>query len=195
MRIMKRKKQNLFSMLPRLNVAVFMLLALLLLSSSAQAYSDHSSVPFTVQGKIESASCNIAILPSSAINLGTVGRDSLNGAAGTSSAPKQVSLQFSNCDAGLTAAKMTFSGEPYDPSYPMIYKNDYPNSADAASGVGLQLQSLTDAASLGPNDIYEINVDDANVSTFSMLARMYAPYGIVSAGKFSATVTFNVTYK
>ena len=59
-----------------------------------------------------------------------------------------------------------------------------------------QLLSQADNQPLGPNDRYVYTFDDsAGAHTFNMIARMYSPYGKISAGIVGFTATFDVTYK
>lgn len=176
-----------------------LLCALLFICASAQAYDESSTVFFDVTGTIDAVSCNVAVLPSDNINLGTIGTQYLKGIPGGNGPYTLVSLQFSGCTDNIASATITFSGDPYDATYTMIYKNKI-SGESAAGGVGLQLFTSTEGgqtfAPLGNGDAYEFPfIKDADSNTFKMIARLYTPYGDVTGGQFSTTVTFNVSYK
>ncbi|QPK01324.1 fimbrial protein [Enterobacter mori] len=170
---------------------------LLFISISARAYDANSQVDFSVTGTIEPITCNVAILPSDNVNIGTISSQHLAGIPGGNGPSTVISLQFSGCTSEVTSSTITFSGEPYDGTYAMIYKNNRSGS-DAAGGIGLQLFTTSGNGAftpLGNGDAYDFQFDDTETNTFRMLARLYTPYGNVSAGAFSTTVTFNVSYQ
>lgn len=173
----------------------YLICALFVISTPALAYEDSSTINFNVSGNIEEPSCDVAIKPSATIDLGTVSYQTLTGKAGSSGESTPVKLEFSNCSAGTSTVTLSFSGSYFDDTHTSIYKNNQ-NGSDGASGVGMQLLSQADNESLGPNDRYVYTFDDsAGSHTFNMIARMYSPYGKISAGIVGFTVTFDVTYK
>lgn len=164
------------------------------LSSGAWAYDASSTVNFNVTGMIEEPSCEVSIKPSDNIDLGTVSFQHLTGKPGANSANVPVYLEFENCSKGTRAVTITFSGSYYDSTYSMIYKSAAVGTG--AKGVGLQLFSLKDSKSLGPGDQYIYTFsDEAGGHVFDMIARMYTPYGQITAGKVLFAATFNVSYK
>lgn len=168
-----------------------------LLSSTmpAWAYDAASTVNFNVTGTIEEPVCEVSIKPSENIDLGTVSYQHLTGKPGANSENIPVYLEFENCSKGTASVTITFSGSYYDSTYSMIYKNAQTDSS-GAKGVGLQLFSLKDAKSLGPGDQYTYTFsDEPGGHVFDMIARMYTPYGQITAGGVIFTSTFNVSYK
>ena len=106
-----------------------------------------------------------------------------------------VKLVFSSCSADASAVTIAFSGTSFDSTHASIYKN-FQTGSSGASGVGLQLQSMTDQQPLGPGDQYLYTFgDDADIHTFNMVARMYSPYGQANPGIVGFTATFDVVYK
>ncbi|MDG1640850.1 fimbrial protein [Klebsiella huaxiensis] len=159
----------------------------------AWAYDATSTVNFNVTGTIEEPVCEVFVKPSNAIDLGTVSSQYLIGKPGATSEATAVALVFDNCSAGTASVTITFNGIPFDSTYTAIYKNEL---TDGAKGVGLQLLSAEEQISLGPNDSYTYIFNDSpSGHTFDMRARMYTPYGRVTAGNVAYTVTFNVSYK
>lgn len=167
----------------------------LFVSAAAWAYDANSTVNFNVTGTIEEPSCEVSIKPSENIDLGTVSYQHMTGKAGANSENVPVYLQFENCAQGTASVTITFSGSGYDSTYSMIYKNAQTDSS-GAKGVGLQLFSLKDSKSLGPGDQYIYTFSDGEGGhTFDMIARMYTPYGQITAGGVIYAATFNVYYK
>lgn len=176
-----------------MRLAIAGIAGLLASVSSAWAYDATSTVNFNVTGNIEEAVCEVAVKPSSAIGLGTVSSQRLTGKPGASSETTAVSLVFDNCSTGTTSVTVTFSGVPFDSSYPSIYESQL---IDGAKDVGLQLVSAADGKTLGPNESYTYTfTDSAGGHVFDMAARMYTPYGKITPGNVAYTVTFNVSYK
>lgn len=164
-------------------------------STAVWAYDANSTINFNVTGMIEEPSCEVSVKPSDNINLGTVSYQHMTGKPGANSGNTPVYLEFENCSKDTASVTITFSGSYYDDTYSMIYKNAQTDST-GARGVGLQLFSLKDAKSLGPGDQYTyIFSDEAGGHVFDMIARMYTPYGIITAGKVLFSATFNVSYK
>lgn len=171
------------------------LASLLLLSLPARAYEGSSTINFNVTGTIEAPSCEVAVEPSNSIDLGTVSSQTFSGHAGASGASVPVKLVFTHCSADASAVTIAFSGTSFDSTHASIYKNVQTGS-NGASGVGLQLLSMSDQQPLGPGDQYLYTlVNETDVHTFDMVARMYAPYGQVSPGIVGFTATFDVAYK
>ena len=171
------------------------LVSLLLLSLQALAYEGSSTVNFNVTGTIEAPSCEVAVEPSNSIDLGTVSLQTFSGHAGASGASVPVNLVFSSCSADASAVTIAFSGTSFDSTHASIYKN-FQTGSSGASGVGLQLQNMTDQQPLGPGDQYLYTFgDDADIHTFNMVARMYSPYGQANPGIVGFTATFDVVYK
>lgn len=167
----------------------------LLWSALAWAYDASSTVNFNVTGMIEEPSCEVSVKPSDNIDLGTVSSQHLVGKPGANSSNVPVSLEFNNCSKDTAQVTITFSGAYYDDTYSMIYKNAQTDSS-GAKGIGLQLFSLKDTKSLGPGDQYIYTFsDEARGHVFDMIARMYTPYGQITAGKVFFAATFNVSYK
>lgn len=172
----------------------YLICALFFISTSALAFDDSSTIDISVTGKIEEPSCEVAVQPSTTIDLGKVSYQTLTGKAGSSGESTPVKLEFSNCAAGTSAVTLSFSGSYFDDAHSSIYKN-YQTGSDGASGVGMQLFSQTDQQPLGPGDQYLYTFDDVDIHTFNMIARMYSPYGKISAGVVGFTATFDVAYK
>ncbi|CAJ1307633.1 Protein FimF [Klebsiella pneumoniae] len=169
--------------------------SLLLLSLPALAYEDSSTVNFNVTGTIEAPSCEVAVEPSNSIDLGTVSSQTFSGHAGASGASVPVKLVFSSCSADASAVTIAFSGTSFDSTHASIYKN-FQTGSSGASGVGLQLQSLTAHQPLGPGDLYLYTFgDDADIHPFNLVARLYSPYGQAKPGIVGFTATFDVVYK
>lgn len=172
-----------------------LLASLVQLSLPALAYEGSSTVNFAVTGTIEAPSCEVAVEPSNSIDLGTVSSQTFSGNAGSSGASVPVKLVFSRCSADASAVTISFSGAKFDSAYASVYKN-FRTDSDGASGVGMQLLTLTDQQPLGPGDQYLYTFgDSADVHTFNMVARMFSPYGQVTPGIVSFTATFDVAYK
>ncbi len=164
-------------------------------STTVWAYDANSTINFNVTGMIEEPSCEVSVKPSDNIDLGTVSYQHMTGKPGANSGNTPVYLEFENCSKDTASVTITFSGSYYDDTYSMIYKNAQTDST-GAKGVGLQLFSLKDAKSLGPGDQYTyIFSDEAGGHVFDMIARMYTPYGVITAGKVLFSATFNVSYK
>lgn len=164
-------------------------------STAVWAYDANSTINFNVTGMIEEPSCEVSVKPSDNINLGTVSYQNMTGKPGANSGNTPVYLEFENCSKDTASVTITFGGSYYDDTYSMIYKNAQTDST-GAKGVGLQLFSLKDAKSLGPGDQYTyIFSDEAGGHVFDMIARMYTPYGVITAGKVLFSATFNVSYK
>lgn len=164
-------------------------------STAVWAYDANSTINFNVTGMIEEPSCEVSVKPSDNINLGTVSYQHMTGKPGANSGNTPVYLEFENCSKDTASVTITFSGSYYDDTYSMIYKNAQTDST-GAKGVGLQLFSLKDAKSLGPGDEYTyIFSGEAGGHVFDMIARMYTPYGVITAGKVLFSATFNVSYK
>lgn len=180
---------------PLMKSRTLLLITGLLLSGTmpAWAYDATSTVNFNVTGTIEEPVCEVSVKPSNAIDLGTVSYQYLTGKPGATSETTAVSLVFDNCSTGTTSAAITFNGVPFDSTYTAIYENEL---IYGAKDVGLQLLSAEDQKTLGPNDSYTYVFNDSSSGhTFDMSARMYTPYGHVTAGNVAYTVTFNVSYK
>lgn len=180
---------------PSMKSRTLLLITGLLLSGTmpAWAYDATSTVNFNVTGTIEEPVCEVSVKPSNAIDLGTVSYQYLTGKPGATSETTAVSLVFDNCSTGTTSAAITFNGVPFDSTYTAIYENEL---IYGAKDVGLQLLSAEDQKTLGPNDSYTYVFNDSSSGhTFDMSARMYTPYGHVTAGNVVYTVTFNVSYK
>ncbi len=172
-----------------------LLASLVQLSLPALAYEGSSTVNFAVTGTIEAPSCEVAVEPSNSIDLGTVSSQTFSGNAGSNGASVPVKLVFSRCSADASAVTISFSGAKFDSTYASVYKN-FRTDSDGASGVGMQLLTLTDQQPLGPGDQYLYTFgDSADVHTFNMVARMFSPYGQVTPGIVSFTATFDVAYK
>ena len=172
-----------------------LLASLVQLSLPALAYEGSSTVNFAVTGTIEAPSCEVAVEPSNSIDLGTVSSQTFSGNAGSSGASVPVKLVFSRCSADASAVTISFSGAKFDSTYASVYKN-FRTDSDGASGVGMQLLTLTDQQPLGPGDQYLYTFgDSADVHSFNMVARMFSPYGQVTPGIVSFTATFDVAYK
>ncbi|WP_228727455.1 fimbrial protein [Klebsiella sp. RHBSTW-00215] len=164
-------------------------------STTVWAYDANSTINFNVTGMIEEPSCEVSVKPSDNIDLGTVSYQHMTGKPGANSGNTPVYLELENCSKDTASVTITFSGSYYDDTYSMIYKNAQTDST-GAKGVGLQLFSLKDAKSLGPGDQYTyIFSDEAGGHVFDMIARMYTPYGVITAGKVLFSATFNVSYK
>lgn len=180
---------------PLMKSRTLLLITGLLLSGTmpAWAYDATSTVNFNVTGTIEEPVCEVSVKPSNAIDLGTVSSQHLIGKPGATSETTAVALVFDNCSTGTASAAITFGGVPFDSTYTAIYENEL---IDGAKDVGLQLLSAEDQKTLGPNDSYTYVFNDSSSGhTFDMSARMYTPYGHVTAGNVAYTVTFNVSYK
>lgn len=159
----------------------------------ARAYEANSTVNLNITGNIEEPVCEVSVKPSSAIDLGTVSYQRLTGKPGSSSDSTALSLVFDNCSTGTSSVTIAFNGASFDSTYSAIYESDI---IYGAKGVGLQLLSAVDGKTLGPNDQYIYTLgNDTEEHVFNMNAKMYSPYGRVSAGKVAFTVTFNVSYK
>ncbi|WEJ88760.1 MAG: fimbrial protein [Klebsiella huaxiensis] len=157
------------------------------------AYDATNTVNFNVTGTIEEPVCAVTVKPSSAIDLGTVSSQYLTDKPGATSDATAVALVFDNCSTGTASVTITFNGASFDSTYTAIYENEL---IDGAKGVGLQLLSAEDQKTLGPNDSYTYVFNDSSSGhTFDMNARMYTPYGRITAGNVAYTVTFNVSYK
>ena len=176
-----------------LRLAIAAIVGLLASASSAWAYDATSTVNFNVTGNIEEPVCEVFVKPSNAISLGTVSSQRLTGKPGASSDTTTVSLAFDNCSTGTSSVTITFSGAPFDSTYPTIYVGEL---IDGAKDVGLQLVSAADGKTLGPNESYTYAFTASpGGHAFDMAARMYTPYGKVTPGNVAYTVTFNVSYK
>lgn len=157
------------------------------------AYDATNTVNFNVTGTIEEPVCEVSVKPSNAIDLGTVSYQRLTGKPGATSETTAVALVFDNCSTGTASVTITFNGVPFDSTYTSIYESEI---IYGAKGVGLQLLSAEDQKTLGPNDSYTYVFNDSSSGhTFDMNARMYTPYGRITAGNVAYTVTFNVSYK
>lgn len=177
-----------------LTCALVLLPGSFFIAPCALAYDESSTLNINVTGSIEEPSCEVAVKPPTTIDLGTVSYQTLTGKAGSHGQSTPVKLEFTNCAAGLTSVTLSFSGSSYDDTYPSIYKSNQTGS-NGASGVGMQLLSQTDQQTLGPSERYLYTFDNTDTHTFNMLARMYSPYGKISAGVVGFTATFDVAYK
>ncbi|MBA7843875.1 fimbrial protein [Klebsiella sp. RHBSTW-00484] len=184
-----------FSLLRNTCLLVLCCITQLFVTSTAWAYDANSTVNFNVTGMIEEPSCEVLVKPSENIDLGTVSYQHMTGKPGANSESVPVQLEFDNCSKDTASVTITFSGAYFDNTYSMIYKNSQTDSS-GAKGVGLQLLSLNGAKSLGPGDQYTYTFsDEARGHVFDMIARMYTPYGQITAGNVLFTATFNVSYK
>ncbi|WP_333495313.1 fimbrial protein [Kluyvera sp. CHPC 1.251] len=171
----------------------FLLGCLLFSGPTVWAYDTGSSVTFNVTGTIKEPSCNVAITPSSSIELGTVASQHMS-APGATGRNVPIGLELSSCSTNLTSFILTFDGQPYDATYNMIYKN-LQEGDSAADGVGLQIFSVYGVASLGPGEWQKYAfTDTSGEMTLYLIARMYSPYGIVRAGKVKFSATFTIVY-
>lgn len=159
----------------------------------AWAYEASNTVNFNVTGNIEEPVCEVYVKPSNTIDLGTVSSQHLIGKAGATSETTAAALVFDNCSTGTASVTITLNGTSFDSTHTAIYENEL---IYGAKGVGLQLLSAEDQKTLGPNDSYTYVFNDSSSEQyFNMSARMYTPYGHVTAGNVAYTVTFNVSYK
>ncbi|WP_330982409.1 MULTISPECIES: fimbrial protein [Enterobacterales] len=174
---------------------------MLMISSTSWAYNTEDSVQVEVTGSIKASPCTV-IWPPNAFNLGLYLASDLNRAGpGGNTQTKSVNIEFINCPMGTNQVGITFMGQPVADSgfESLLFANNL-TGEDATSDVGLQLfykPAQGGTQSIGPGDEYKsVQLDVVNqTAVLNFYARMYTMHGLATPGKFSATVTMNVSYQ
>ena len=149
-----------------------------------------------VTGKVIAASCTVSPVLAGAqeVNLGTRGRSQFQ-FANDAGDWKSFSLNLSNCPAGTSQTKVTFTGTP-DGTNATLFANTEP-VATAAANMAVQMAKGGDhSAILSTNSIMTVAVDTlTGTATFPLAARMYTPSGGAQAGNVTSSVLVNFTYQ
>lgn len=181
---------------------IFILLsALLTLPVVGYAYNTEDSVQVDVTGSIKVSPCTV-IWPASTYNLGLYLVADLNRyGAGGNTQSRPVLIHFINCPLGTRQVTVNFSGVPVsDSGYESLLFANNLTGTDATQDVGLQLfysSAMEGIKPIGPGDENKsvaLTVSD-NQAELKFYARMYTMHGQATAGKFSSTVTMNVSYQ
>lgn len=103
---------------------------------------------------------------------------------------------MTNCPATTTKAAISFNGVPYpDPNYASaIYANSAANPAqDLDYSFLTRRQSLVNLAN---NVTYTVDINsNTHEANLPVAARMYTPYGKVTAGDFTSVVTITIAWQ
>lgn len=149
-----------------------------------------------VSGKVIASSCTVSpvLAGGQEVNLGTLGKTRFQN-ANDAGDWKSFSLNLSNCPAGTSQTKVTFTGTP-DGTNATLFANTEP-VATAAPNMAVQMAEGADhSVVLSTNSTMTVAVDTlTGTATFPLAARMYTPSGGVQAGNVTSSVLVNFTYQ
>lgn len=149
-----------------------------------------------ITGKVIASSCTVSpvLVAGQEVNLGALGRTQFLHAndAGTW---KSFALNLTNCPAGTTTVKATYTGTP-DGTNATLFANTEP-VATAALNMAVQMAKDSDhTAVLSTGSVMSVDVDtQTGTATFPLAARLYTPTGGTLAGQVSSSVLVNFTYQ
>ncbi|MGL5387635.1 MAG: fimbrial protein [Serratia sp. (in: enterobacteria)] len=150
----------------------------------------------TITGKVIASSCTVnpVLVAGQEVNLGTLGRTRFQN-ANEAGDWKSFTLNLTNCPAGTTSVKATYTGTP-DGTDATLFANTEP-AATAAPYMAVQMAKDADhSAILSTGSTMTANVDTlTGTATFPLAARMYTPSGGAQAGQVSSSVLVNFTYQ
>lgn len=149
-----------------------------------------------ITGKVIASSCTVSpvLAAGQTVDLGTLGRTRFQFAndAGTW---KSFTLNLTNCPAGTSTVKATYTGTP-NGTDATLFANTEP-VATAAPNMAVQMAKDSDhTAVLSTGSTMDVTVDTlTGTATFPLAARLYTPTGGAQAGQVSSSVLVNFTYQ
>jgi minor fimbrial subunit len=150
----------------------------------------------TITGKVIASSCTVSpvLAAGQTVDLGTLGRTHFQ-AANDAGTWTSFALNLTNCPAGTTSVKATFTGTP-DGTNSNLYANTEP-AATAAPNMAVQMADDANRSTvLSTGSVMSVTVDTlTGTATFPLAARLYTPTGGAQAGQVSSSVLVNFTYQ
>ena len=162
--------------------------------ASSAAFAQDGTINFT--GEIVGTPCQIAPGDQNmTVPLGMVAQSTLNGAAGTTSAPVRFTINLQGCDATAKGASLKFQGTPDADAQGLLrLANAGQVGVGKASGVAIGLaDSVGNRIPLGMESSDYVIGEGDNALQFQ--AMYVATKDQVTAGPANASAQFTITYK
>jgi minor fimbrial subunit len=164
--------------------------ALLVLAMASTAAMAADPVNINITGKVVASPCQVNNGAADlAIDLGQNIQASTLQTAGSGSTLVSQDLTLTNCPAGTTSVKATFTGTA-DTTSPTMYKN-----TGTATPLAVELSNGADSSLLSNGATVTQNVQADKTVTYQLQARAYTATGSVMPGTINAVVVADFTYQ
>jgi len=157
-------------------------------SCGAYAANDANSATINFTGKVVASTCTPSWAgKNTEVDFGDVAAADFGKAVGTVAKSRDFTLSLTDCDASITAVKVTANGTP-DADDAEAYKN-----SGEATGVGVELKTGSDVMKDGASHEFTISNSSADMNFSAQLVNTKAAAPVI--GSVASTVTLNMDYE
>ena len=174
----------------KINTFAIFIPAIFMVSSAHAVEGETSSVVFT--GNIVEATCELSSgSRSKAVELGDVATTAFIAGAGSTTAPKDFTIDLENCGESAGSASVTFSGDVLADGEDETLNT----SGFATTGVGIQILENGTPLKLNGSQASSAKPLDEGNNVLPFSARYISTLAITQAGEANAVANFTLNYK